>query len=196
MKMLVSIISNALIVAIVTWCVVFGVKLTRPAGRFFRFFTTLSNVLLAISSAVRLACSLGKLPVWAVALKYSGTVAVTVTMLTVLLFLGPASHEWKDLLTGPQLMLHLVCPLLALLSFILFERTALPLWTVVFGVLPVLLYGAVYCRMVVFAPEERRWNDFYGFNSGGRWGASMAIMFIAAAAISFAVFFAHAAFAC
>ena len=185
--MLVSVVLNALIVVIVTCCVIVGVKQTKPAGRFFMFFTTLSNVLLAVSSAVLLACQYGATPVWAVMLKYSGTAAVTVTMLTVLLFLGPVSHEWKLLLTGAQLMLHLICPLLALCSFIFFEGTALPLWTVVFGVLPVLLY--------VFAPEERRWDDFYGFNAGGRWAASMALMFIASAVIAFAVFFAHAAFA-
>lgn len=193
--MLVSVVLNALIVVIVTCCVIVGVKQMKPAGRFFMFFTTLSNVLLAVSSAVLLACPYGAMPVWAVMLKYSGTAAVTVTMLTVLLFLGPVSHEWKLLLTGAQLMLHLICPLLALCSFIFFEGTALPLWAVVFGVLPVLLYGAVYCRMVVFAPEERRWDDFYGFNAAGRWAASMAVMFSAAAVIAFAVFFAHAAFA-
>lgn len=193
--MLVSVILNAAIVVCVVWSVIAEMKKVEAWGVLFRFFTTLSNVLLAVSSAVLLACPYGAMPVWAVMLKYSGTAAVTVTMLTVLLFLGPVSHQWKLLLTGPQLMLHLICPLLALCSFIFFEGTALPLWAVVFGVLPVLLYGAVYCRMVVFTPEERRWDDFYGFNTGGRWAASMAVMFSAAAVIAFAVFFAHTAFA-
>lgn len=194
--MLVSVILNAAIVVCVVWSVITELKKVEAWGVLFRFFTTLSNVLLALSSAVLLVCSLwGELPVWAVMLKYAGTAAVTVTMLTVLLFLGPVSHQWKLLLTGPQLLLHLICPILALVSFIFFENTALPLWTVILGVLPVLLYGAVYCRMVVYAPEERRWDDFYGFNSTGKWVPSMVLMLIAAAVIAFAVFFAHAAFA-
>ena len=39
----------------------------------------LSNLLLALSSAAVLACSVSPLPLWAVVLKYAGTCAVTVT---------------------------------------------------------------------------------------------------------------------
>ena len=187
--MLPSIIINTAIVAIVTTCIILGMCKTQPRGKLFRYFTVLSNVLAALASAVLIpfACAGGELPQWTLILKYAGTAAVTVTMLTVLCFLGPCSHDWKGLLTGVQLMLHLVTPLLALISFILFEKTALPLWTVVFGVLPVLLYGALYCSMVIFAPEERRWEDFYGFNAKGRWALSFAAMLTATALIAFAL---------
>ena len=53
------------------------------------------------------------------------------------------------------------------------------------GVLPVVLYGTLYLCKVVFAPEEMRWPDFYGFNAGGRWKISFFAMLIAAVLISF-----------
>jgi amino acid transporter len=50
-----------------------------------RFFTILSNLFCAVS-ALLLVLSLSQ---WAWLLKYVGTVAVTITLLTVLFFLGP-----------------------------------------------------------------------------------------------------------
>ena len=183
--MLPSMVMNALIVMLVAGCVIKGLTIASPRGKLFRFFTTLSNLLLALSSAAVLACSPGELPLWTVIFKYAGTCAVTVTMLTVLLFLGPVSQGWKGLLTGLELILHLICPLLALVSFIFFEKTEMPLWTLAVGVAPVLIYGALYCCKVVFAPEERRWEDFYGFNRGGKWALSLFLMVVAAAVIAF-----------
>ena len=50
--------------------------------------------------------------------------------------------------------------------------------TALTGVVPVLLYGAVYLYKVVYAPEERRWEDFYGFNKGGKWLISLSAMIV------------------
>ena len=56
----------------------------------FRYFTVLSNVFCAFTALILLLSELfGAMPAWAVALKYMGTVAVTVTFLTVCLFLLP-----------------------------------------------------------------------------------------------------------
>ena len=49
--------------------------------------------------------------------------------------------------------------------------------------MPVLLYGAVYLYKVVFTPEERRWEDFYGFNKGGKWPAAFITMMAGAFAV-------------
>lgn len=185
--MLPSMIMNALIVMLVAGCVIKGLMIASPRGKLFRFFTTLSNLLLALSSAAVLACSVSPLPLWAVVLKYAGTCAVTVTMLTVLLFLGPVSQGWKGLLTGLELILHLICPLLALVSFIFFEKTDMPAWTIAVGAAPVALYGLLYGYKVVMAPEERRWEDFYGFNRGGKWALSYVLMLLATALIAFAL---------
>jgi hypothetical protein len=72
----------------------------------FRYFTVLSNVFCA--AAALLMC-FSPSSSWAWTLKYIGTAAVTVTMLTVFLFLGP-NLGYKRLLTGPDLYMHLVTP--------------------------------------------------------------------------------------
>lgn len=180
-----SIIMNSVIVAVMIVCAVLSLVKFKKGSRFFRYFTTLSNMLCALSAmAVIVAWASGGLPEWVVILKYVGTCAVTVTMLTVLLLLGPLSHEWKMLLSGGDLFLHLVNPLLAIESFVLFEKTATPAWVVALGVAPVVLYSALYLRNVVFA---RRWDDFYGFNVNGKWPASLCLMLTGAAVIAFAL---------
>ena len=153
-----------------------------------RYFTVLSNLLCALASLTAAVCRLcGGLPAGAALLKYAGTASVTVTLLTVLFFLGP-TIGYKLMLTGPDFWLHLVCPLLALLSYFLWDRPAAGPAVVLLAVAPVALYGAMYLYRVLFAPEEKRWNDFYGFNRGGRWYLSFGVMLAASALIGFALY--------
>ncbi len=181
-----SIALNAAIVIINAACLVWGLRKAKPPTSIFRYFTMLSNLLCAAAGAVLIvlwfAC--GSLPLWSVVFKYAGVCAVTVTMLTVLLFLGPASHDWKGLLSGADLFLHIVCPVLALVSFLCFETAAMPAWTIAVGVSPVVLYAVLYCYKVVYAREDRRWPDFYGFNAGGKWPLSYAAMIAASGLIA------------
>ena len=44
------------------------------------------------------------------------------------------------------------------------------------GMLPVILYGILYIYKSQFAAPEKRWDDFYGFNRGGKWPVSLACM--------------------
>ena len=138
----------------------------------FRYFTVLSNVFCA--AAALLMC-FAPSSVWVWTLKYIGTSAVTVTMLTVFLFLGP-NLGYKKLLTGTDLYMHLVTPVLAIASFFAFEKREMTFHTALLGMLPVLLYGVVYLYKVIYAPENKRWDDFYGFNRNGKWPVSFAAM--------------------
>ena len=145
----------------------------------FRYFTVLSNVFCAITALYMAICqAFDRVTPATIFLKYLGTVSVTVTILTVFLFLGPSQGGYGDLLRGENLYMHLIGPLLAILSFCLIEKQKMLLNTALTGVVPVLLYGAVYLYKVVFTPEERRWEDFYGFNRGGKWPAAMTGMLI------------------
>lgn len=150
-----------------------------------KYFTSLSNVFCAAACLAVAACRLaGGVPRAVLALKYAGTAALAVTMLTVLFFLIP-QYGAKALLGGPDLWLHLLCPVMALISYFLWDRpAAMPFACVLCGVLPVLLYGVLYLRKVVFSPPEKRWEDFYGFNRGGRWPLSFLAMLAAAFAVS------------
>lgn len=188
--MLPSIIMNAAIIALLVLCLILYIDKAKPYSRLFRYFTTLSNMLCAVSALFVLLFSGGPLPLWVVLLKYAGTAAVSVTLLTVFLFLGPVSHQWKDLLEGPELALHLICPLLAIISFVFFEKTDLPAWTIAIGIAPVLVYGIIYGIMVVGVREERRWRDFYGFNRNGRWKISFLLMMLGASVIATALWLA------
>ena len=127
--------------------------------------------------AVALLC--GGIPDWVWTLKYIGTAAVTVTMLTVFLFLAPSvGKDWYGVLLkgAGNLFMHLVTPLAALVSFCVFEKRGMSFPQSLWGLLPVALYGPVYMYKIIYAPEEKRWDDFYGFNKTGKWPVSFAAM--------------------
>ena len=152
--------------------------------RAFRYFTTQSNVLCAISALFMCLFTDTDLAYY---LKVMGTAAVTVTMLTVLLFLGRL-YGYKPLLKGSDLFMHLVTPLLAIVSLCVFERRGIGFLTSFIGVIPVALYAPLYLYNVVYAPEEKRWEDFYGFNRDGKWRISYAFMLAGTAVICVAFY--------
>ena len=151
-------------------------------GKFaLRFFTTLSNILCAAACLLTaLAINAGGIPEWIWMLKYIGTAAVTVTMLTVLFFLAPSFGKGalKVLLSGTDLFMHLITPLLALVSFCVFEKRGMTFCQSLWGMLPVVLYGPVYLYKILFALPEKRWDDFYGFNKQGKWPVAFTGMVI------------------
>lgn len=170
-------IINALIFFITILCMI---RFFRKDGRWtagkardaFRFFTVQSNVFCAV--AALLMCIRPEMH-WIWVLKYIGTAAVSVTMLTVFLFLGP-TMGYGNLLKGPDFFMHLGTPLLAIFSFSVPEKRGMSFSTALLGMLPVILYGLLYMYMILFAPEEKSWEDFYGFNRGGKWPVAFAAM--------------------
>jgi hypothetical protein len=139
-----------------------------------RYFTFLSNVLCALASLLIIIFP-DFLPVRLI--KYVGTVAVTVTFVTVLVFLGPALG-YKRVLEKHDLWMHLINPLLALASFCVCERRPMSVWQALLGMIPVILYGLFYGYKVMLAKEEKRWEDFYGFNKGNKWYISVLLMML------------------
>ena len=146
-----------------------------------RFFTALSNLFCAAAALAVVICRLcGTLPPSVSILKFIGTAAVTVTLITVFVFLGPNLGYWF-LLKGPDFFLHLACPVLAIISCCLWDKTGLDLYAVILGALPVILYGILYLYKVVL---KKSWDDFYGFNRHGKWPLSYIIMVAGAFLIS------------
>lgn len=146
-----------------------------------RYFTCQSNIFCAATAlltAVALLAGNEVVPraVWT--LKYIGTAAVTVTMLTVFIYLWPMVGKGglKRLLGGSDLFMHLITPLLAILSFCLTEKQGMTFPQSLWGLLPLILYGPLYIYRVLYAPEGKRWDDFYGFNKQGRWPLAFAMM--------------------
>ena len=151
-------------------------------GVVFRYFTVDSNILCAVSCIFsawlllrelsgRGASVTGPARKAVMLFRFAGTAAVTVTMMTVLLFLG-ILYGYPAMFAGWNLWLHLLGPLLAVVSFAWLERdgTYPEKKHLLLSVLPVIVYGAVYLAMVVgIGAEKGGWPDFYGFNMTGRW---------------------------
>ena len=140
-----------------------------------KFFTVLSNLLLGVASlvfAVYLVRYLRRgliVPKWAHLLKYAATVAVTVTLMTVLLFLGP-TMGYAAMFVGVNLWLHLVFPVLGIVEFIFLDtQRGITFKETLFGVVPVLLYGIFYYgNILINGVGERPYtNDWYGFTMFG-----------------------------
>ena len=180
-------ILNALIFVIT---VILVVSFARKDGKWapgrvraaFRFFTCQSNVLCAGAALLTaVCCAGGSVPYWVWVLKYIGTAAVTVTMLTVFLFLAPSvagtGKSWVEvLLTGSDIFMHLLTPLMALVSFCVFEKRGMSFAESLWGLLPLAIYGPHYLYRILYAPEGKRWDDFYGFNRTGKWPLAFAAM--------------------
>ena len=145
----------------------------------FCFFTCQSNVLCAAAALLTAAAGLsGSIPRWVWTLKYIGTAAVTVTLLTVFLFLWPSLGKGglKQLMAGSQLFMHLITPLLAVCSFCVLEKQGMSFVQSLWGLVPIALYGPLYLYKILYAPEGKRWEDFYGFNKRGKWPAAFGLM--------------------
>ena len=179
-----SVIMNALIALGTFVCVLCGLlnpkdgRTLRGNLKIFRFFTVLSNVLSGVAAVVMLACSSeAGAPACAVVFKFAATAAVTVTLLTVLVFLGP-TQGYPLMFSGTGLFMHLIGPLLAVVSFCFFDpgegiSFASSLW----GLVPTVAYGILYMYKVIVVGEEKGgWPDFYGFNAGGKWLMSCSAM--------------------
>ena len=147
-----------------------------------RYFTCQSNVFCAATAlltTVSLLAGNSSVPRWVWTLKYIGTAGVTITMLTVFLYLWPllGKDGFRRLFSGPDFFLHLVTPLLAILSFCLLEKQGMSFLQSLWGLMPLVLYGPLYIYCILYAPEGKRWDDFYGFNRQGKWPLAYAMMF-------------------
>lgn len=188
MESVISVILNALIVIFTVLCVgrdVIGTDGKRDL-RAFRYYTILSNLFGALACAVMLLfTALRKVPLWVYVLKFTSAVCLSVTFVTVCVFLAP-HFGWKAMFSGWNFCLHLAGPVMAWTAFCLFEKGAPirgALW--LYGLVPVLAYGLVYAYMVLVRTEDRGgWPDFYGFNRGGHWKLSFAAMITGGALLS------------
>lgn len=157
----------------------------------FKYFTVDSNVLVAIGSGIiiyfnikNLINDTNKLPLWAEITKFIGVCGVTIAMLTVILFLGP-TLGWGIMYLGVNALMHLVTPLLALLSFVFLERRKLNINLALTSMAPVVIYGSVYLINVLITQV---WEDFYGFNRDGLWAVSIVIMILSSYVLGILLF--------
>ena len=159
----------------VAWCMLMfsrsDIALTAMGLYSLKFFTVLSNLLLGAASLAYAVCFArfmrtgARVPHWAYLLKFAGTVATTVTLMTVLLFLGP-TLGYPLMFVGGNLWLHLIIPVAGIVEFVFFDvQYSLSFKETLVGVVPTLLYGIAYCANILINGVGTRpyTNDWYGF---------------------------------
>ena len=138
----------------------------------FRYYTIQSNVFVAVAALVTVVYQLksGTVPFRVTAFKYYGTALVAVTMMVVMVYLGPV-YTYKFQLESWNLYLHLIGPLLAIVSLCFFEKNgALPFMYAVYALIPTFIYGFFYLYKVMIA---KKWEDFYCFVTKIKWYVSL-----------------------
>ena len=150
-----------------------GIEALTATGLYsLKFFTVLSNLLLGAASLVYAVYLVRYLrsglivPKWAHLLKFAGTVAVTVTLMTVLLFLGP-TMGYAAMFAGVNLWLHGILPVLGIVEFVFLDtQRGLSFKESLFGVVPVVIYGIFYYGNILVNGVGVRpnTNDWYGFS--------------------------------
>ena len=168
-------------------------QLTADGARAFRYFTVDSNIVCALAALAVISADLnllskngGQIPAWVLLFKFIGTVGVTLTMLTCILYLSKMVGGFGSLIHGKELFMHLLTPVLAIVSYVLFEHGApLKLWTVFLPCVPIAAYGAVYFYMVLAVPKDRGgWTDFYALARNREWVTPVLVMAAAVILIS------------
>ena len=107
-------------------------------------------------------------------LKLAATTGVTLTMLVTIFFLSPKmGSSFLMLFMNSNLFMHLITPILCIISFIFFEPVKRDDSKFLFslsGIIPMLLYAIFYIPNILLHLEEGKPShtyDWYGFLDGG-----------------------------
>lgn len=167
----------ALIAVLVTVCcslygIVGSILLYAANGEnvrdLFQWFTTNTNCLTAFAAGMIIPFAVEGIrkkhftyPEWIAALHYSGVVCATLTMVFAIAFMS-----WVDpyaAFGGYNTYLHIVCPILVLVSFFLVESgRRYSLRSALAACIPAMIYMVVYViEVVLIGKENGGWEDLY-----------------------------------
>ena len=185
----ISIIMNILIFAFTlfaTVCLIIGFKfmgqfevLSERNFKSFKYFTVDSNIfagLISLAYVIYKFTPKGKesekLPPALYILKLAATTGVTLTMMVTVFFLAPTSNgQFLRYFMNSNFFMHLITPLLCIISFIFFEAAeAKKLSVTIPGILPMLLYSFYYTSNILLHLDKGKVNpayDWYHFLAGG-----------------------------
>ena len=112
--------------ALIIMMELFGLTLTiiNQKSLCLQYYTIDSNILALISSVlVLINYKKKKIPKYVNILKYTSTVLLLITFLVVIFVLAPVENNYQQwLLEGEMLFHHLLCPILAFISFVFVEK--------------------------------------------------------------------------
>ncbi len=152
--------------------------LTAKGLNSLRFYTVISNLLLAIlaiplviNEFISLKKNELKISAYASGLKFLGVAGTTITILTVACFISPMEVKnggsYLTTFQGPNLIYHFISPLLALVSFCVFESNQkLKFRKTPYGLISILAYASFYILNIKFHYTTNGIDgvyDWYGF---------------------------------
>lgn len=134
--------------------------------KFFRFYTNLSNLFIAITCALNLFIKPKR---WLVVLTLCSIVCVALTFLVVIGFLGPGEvlkgKSYFSMFENDMLFFHLINPILVFISFCFLQKEyKMNVRDCALACIPTIIYGFVYLVCVL----TNTWIDFYQFTFGGQ----------------------------
>ena len=166
-----ALIMSAVIFIFVLASVVIGLltipdNITPERGRrVFMLFTVNSNLVAAAGAICVLPYAVDslrnrwyRLPKWVDRLLYCGTLSVNMTLVFAFSIILPKMG--KVAVTGMNLGLHVICPILTIILFLCVENSRiLTYFDSLLSLIPYFLYATVYFVMVVVL---KKWRDIYG----------------------------------
>ena len=175
-----------------------GKGVNNKFAEFSKYFTVQSNLVLGLVAFVALLMDLllvlGKIktsPLWTRILLFAASVGTTITMLTVIFFLGP-TMGYGSMYNDANLFMHLLTPLLAIARVIFFEKETLHFSATFIGAIHMTVYGIFYLSNVIMNNGYGTVQyDWYGFGAGGLGLGILAlfIMVLVAYGIAFLTYF-------
>ncbi|MCR4631593.1 MAG: hypothetical protein K5786_08160 [Treponema sp.] len=152
--------------------------LSSASFKAFKYFTVDSNVFAGLVSLVYLIflCLLAKgkikaLPKWLNYLKLAATTGVTLTMMVTVFFLAPrTTTTYFAYFMNSNLFMHLLTPLLCIITFAFFEPAKLSFAESLIGTCPMILYSIYYIPNILIHLENGKVlpeYDWYGFLFAG-----------------------------
>lgn len=157
----VSLIINAAIVVLEIIASI--VRFSYSKDSLFVFYTRDSNLILMIASLILMTFEIIKLkkdtviPRWVYFLKFMAVGLTTITFIVVVFILCPLMFNqygiksfYQLLCTRDMLYHHLLCPILAFVSFVFFEKNQkIRIKNCIIALIPTLLYGAIMIVLVL-----------------------------------------------
>jgi len=150
----------------------------------FKWFTTDSNVIMLIISIISIVFILlkangkiKKLPQWLKIVRLIGTAMLVLTMMVIFgftigsTFMPQVEMTLKGLYMGSNAFHHVVCPVVAIVAYLLFDDAKdIPLKKTLYSLIPVIAYGIFYMVMAYTHMEGSGFKegyDWYRFCSFG-----------------------------
>ena len=166
----------------------------------FRLYTVLSNMFVGITISMTIPFAVDgirhrnyHLPRWIVNLIFVSTTCITLTFIISLTLLSAFAGFMEIMLTGTNLFLHTIVPILTIVGF-LFINTYhnVKFKATLYALIPISIYAIIYLISAIFIGQENGgWRDHYHFNEVIPWYYVFVLVFALAFGISNLLRFVH-----